>query len=419
MAQLMMVTNSCEFPVPAILKPEVLFTGKQALSLVLPCVTYKGPESVVIWNGQLLDGILTSKHLGPSSNGVIQCVCKVISSARALQFMNEMQLLCNTWLETQGLSVGLSDCLCDEKTLAKINKAMNARLEHANQVEARGKLIGVPFAQREQKVSRILGQMLPIAGSYVQQGMRPSNVLGLMIASGAKGNPINLSQISATVAQQSVEGQRMFNQHCPSERSIAYFPPGADDAASRGFVRHSYVQGLTFEEMFFHISCISFVALCAMIVRINVLFFILLTQTTDNKSLPKAVANLEAECTLRNDLPRKNSCLDQQDKCNKRGMRWEHKKQAMETLWKQIRKCFAPQLGCRFHISHGTKLVQCLLHGTVRPQHKQPRLRTVSHAYKFFRLLCSIVDPSRKKNNKINEKIFCHFAVQKKRCSAH
>ena len=238
-------------PIPAILKPVPLWTGKQAMSLILPpiCLVKK---DVTIRYGHLLQGTLCKQTLGATSGGIIDVTCKMIDNETALRFMSDCQRLVNSWMEEYGFSVGISDCLIDAATQQKIDGAVDACLAHIAKVEAVGKSLSIPFKYREGHVSSILSKMLNVTGGLVQEQIKPDNALMAMVTAGSKGNPINISQISGCVGQQSIEGHRIFDEDNPTDRTLACFPHGADTAVSRGFVRHSYIKGLSPAEVFFH-----------------------------------------------------------------------------------------------------------------------------------------------------------------------
>jgi DNA-directed RNA polymerase beta' subunit len=252
-AQLMMtIPNLYEFPIPAFLKPEPLWTGRQALSLVFPDFNYTNGE-VVIWRGELLSGVLTKEHLGAVSGGIIHVISKLYSPARALDFMNSIQLLCNSYLETQGISAGLSDCRPDAESRRKIDHLIDKCVDRVQEIETMAKELGVPAARREAQVSGLLGKMLGVAGGILQKTPdRQTNALKMMIAAGSKGNVMNLAQISGLSGQQSLEGKRIANMYRPDDRVLPYFEHSSTDPAARGFVRNSFVQGLTMTQMFFH-----------------------------------------------------------------------------------------------------------------------------------------------------------------------
>lgn len=257
-----------QLPPPAVLKPVPLWTGKQLFSMFLPPVSLKknvsgnstltateklmADETVVIRRGQLLTGKLCKQTLGPSSGGVIHAACKLLEPRTALNFMSDCQRVVNHWLEWQGVSIGLSDCIVDEKTAGKIDATIKACVSHIDEVSATGKQVGIPFHKREREISKILGKMLDITGGIIQAQLSDTNALNAMVKAGSKGNPINISQIMGCVGQQSIEGHRILNETNHDDRTLPCFPPWCDTVESHGFVKNSYVNGLDSTEMFFH-----------------------------------------------------------------------------------------------------------------------------------------------------------------------
>jgi DNA-directed RNA polymerase II subunit RPB1 len=71
-----------------------------------------------------------------------------------------------------------------------------------------------------------------------------------MVDSGAKGGPTNITQMVAALGQQLVEGKRV--QYTLQDRTLPHFPRYDDGVESRGFVQHSFVDGLMPAEFFFH-----------------------------------------------------------------------------------------------------------------------------------------------------------------------
>ncbi|MFX1566478.1 MAG: DNA-directed RNA polymerase subunit A', partial [Promethearchaeota archaeon] len=66
----------------------------------------------------------------------------------------------------------------------------------------------------------------------------------------AKGNPLNLAQMAASVGQQAVRGQRISRGY--RRRTLPHFTQGDLSPQARGFVEASYRKGLNPIEFFFH-----------------------------------------------------------------------------------------------------------------------------------------------------------------------
>src|SRR5207244_13636542 len=71
-----------------------------------------------------------------------------------------------------------------------------------------------------------------------------------MMRGGARGSSVNIGQMTANVSQQSIRGKRILRGY--RGRALSFFKPGDMRAAPRGFVYHSYRDGLDPIEFFFH-----------------------------------------------------------------------------------------------------------------------------------------------------------------------
>lgn len=128
MQLIMFIEESAEvdyftLPTPAILKPICLWTGKQIMSLIMPKVNLiKGQTSkedkstdyaptrdrmVLIQQGEHLIGELTKQVVGSASGGIIHVIFREKGFQAAKDFMSNLQMVVNGWLQTHGFSVGV------------------------------------------------------------------------------------------------------------------------------------------------------------------------------------------------------------------------------------------------------------------------------------------------------------------------
>jgi DNA-directed RNA polymerase II subunit RPB1 len=70
------------------------------------------------------------------------------------------------------------------------------------------------------------------------------------VVAGSKGSYLNISQMTACVGQQNVEGKRI--PFGFKDRTLPHFTKDDHSPESRGFVENSYLRGLTPQEFFFH-----------------------------------------------------------------------------------------------------------------------------------------------------------------------
>ncbi|KAF9977602.1 DNA-directed RNA polymerase II subunit rpb1 [Actinomortierella ambigua] len=261
-------------PTPAILKPKPLWTGKQILSMVIPkginCITYHsthpdneetdispGDTKVIVENGELLAGIVCKKTVGTSGGGLIHVIMNQHGPEVAKTFFNGCQTVVNYWLLQNGFSIGIGDTVADRETVigitsiignAKANVAELILQAQQDKLECKpGMTLRETF---ESNVNKVLNTARDDAGKMAQQSLREDNNVKQMVVAGSKGSYINVSQMTACVGQQNVEGKRI--PFGFKYRTLPHFTKDDHSPESRGFVENSYLRGLTPQEFFFH-----------------------------------------------------------------------------------------------------------------------------------------------------------------------
>lgn len=239
MCNMCMWVEGAQLPEPAL--PGPLWTGLQCMSLLFP-KDFNWKDT--IYQGQLLKGPLGKKALGRSHGSIIHRLYNDYGPDRTCQFINELQRLNHLWFSGQGFSIGIGDMRITPETAAKV------RQECAD-IDAKAEELRVKHgADAEPKINRMLNQTRDSMGKIAQQSMTPDNCLGLMVRSGSKGSMVNILQIMACVGQQNCSGKRM--QATVSNRTLPMFKPHDDSVRSRGFVKHSYIDGLEPDEYWHH-----------------------------------------------------------------------------------------------------------------------------------------------------------------------
>ncbi|KAF3333639.1 DNA-directed RNA polymerase II subunit 1-like protein [Carex littledalei] len=261
-------------PAPAILKPRPLWTGKQVFNLIIPkqinlirmaawhseaetgFIT-PGDTLVRIEKGELLSGTLCKKTLGTGGGSLIHVIWEEVGPDAARKFLGHVQWLVNYWLLQNGFSIGIGDTIADAATMEKINetisKAKNDVKELIKQAHDKnlepepGRTMMDSF---ENRVNQVLNKARDDAGASAQKSLSESNNLKAMVTAGSKGSFINISQMTACVGQQNVEGKRIPFGFI--DRTLPHFTKDDLGPESRGFVENSYLRGLTPQEFFFH-----------------------------------------------------------------------------------------------------------------------------------------------------------------------
>lgn len=255
-------------PQPAIFKPRPMWTGKQILSLVLPAglnlsrgsdegFSPLNDDGLMISGGELMYGLMNKKSVGATGGGVIHIIFNEKGWEAAMSFFNGAQTVVNYWLLHNGFSIGIGDTIPDRETIARIEMAVNKQKEEvaeitrsatANELES---LPGMNVRETfESKVSKALNNARDDAGRVTEESLKDHNNARQMALSGSKGSTINISQMTAVVGQQSVEGKRI--PFGFKYRTLPHFTKDDYSPESRGFVENSYLRGLTPTEFFFH-----------------------------------------------------------------------------------------------------------------------------------------------------------------------
>ena len=257
-------------PRPAILKPRPRWTGKQVTSMIIPKIInyYKGSEDeeqvapfnddgVLIQQGEMMYGLPTKQVVGAAAGGIVHLCYNEIGPYGAMDFLNSCQRVVNYWLLHNGHSMGIGDTIPDAATIDAVQARVNYRKElvqELTELATNDKLERLPgMSVRdtfESKVSQELNVARDEAGKEAQATLKDINNAVTMSRSGSKGTAINISQMTALVGQQIVEGKRI--PFGFKYRTLPHFTKDDYSPEARGFVENSYLRGLTPTEFFFH-----------------------------------------------------------------------------------------------------------------------------------------------------------------------
>lgn len=255
-------------PRPAIYKPRPRWTGKQIVSMIIPKIINLNvggakegnplkDEGVLIQQGELMYGLLTKKIVGAAGGGIVHLCYNEIGPHGAMDFLNGCQRVINYWLLHNGHSIGIGDTIPDRVTVDKVQTVINKEKDEVrrltqmatdNELEA---LPGMNIRETfENKVSKALNTARDNAGTATEKSLKDINNAVTMARSGSKGTTINISQMTALVGQQIVEGKRI--PFGFKYRTLPHFTKDDYSPEARGFVENSYLRGLTPSEFFFH-----------------------------------------------------------------------------------------------------------------------------------------------------------------------
>ena len=241
------------------------YSGRDVISMILPKINYfKGAENeneiVRIKKGKWLNGMAKKDVVGSASGSLIHIIANDMGVYAAAQFLNEVQRVANTHLLNTGFSVSLGDCITTKEEREYIHNIITKAKAEArtfiNLTQARAKSSKTIQLrdEYENKMFGILNKARDDAGKYAKENLKLMNGLNFMVNMGSKGNYINICQIMAAVGQQSI-ADKMKQGRVPfglEYRTTPHFTKFDDGPESRGFISHSYLEGLSPHEFFYH-----------------------------------------------------------------------------------------------------------------------------------------------------------------------
>ncbi|KAK3310240.1 DNA-directed RNA polymerase II subunit RPB1 [Chaetomium strumarium] len=257
-------------PLPAILKPRPRWTGKQIISMIIPKIInihmnsdqpdrdhpFKD-DGLLIQQGEVMFGLLSKKSVGATGGGIVHLCFNELGPQGAMDFLNGCQRVVNYWLLHNGHSIGIGDTIPDAKTIELVQKHIDQQkgeVAHLTELATNNELEPLPGMNIretfENKVSAALNTARDKAGTTTEKSLKDLNNAVTMARSGSKGSAINISQMTALVGQQMVEGKRI--PFGFKYRTLPHFTKDDYSPEARGFVENSYLRGLTPTEFFFH-----------------------------------------------------------------------------------------------------------------------------------------------------------------------
>ena len=236
--------------------------GREIFSALLPedfeYVGFsKGKNPVVIKKGMLMEGIIDQASIGQEKGDLVRSLFAKIGSNKSLGILGKMFRLGIAVLLYNGFTTSISDTdlpkevsdKCKE-TIYNAERRVTQLIEQADKKELEP-LPGLSLeATLEIKIMEVLNKARSRVGEIIQESDLVLNSTIIMALSGARGNFLNLSMMTACVGQQSWRGRRIEIGY--KNRPLAIFPKGDISPRARGFIKRGYKEGLNPEEFFMH-----------------------------------------------------------------------------------------------------------------------------------------------------------------------
>ena len=267
---------------PITIDPVPLYSGKDIFSSLFPddlnlkvkskfckkCDVCKEEDCeydayVEIKNGRLITGTIDENSFGAlQPNSILQRIIKDHGNARGRLFLDSATKMLLYVIRQNGITMGLDEVYVhghaaeEIKTILREANEESAKLIKAFNENDTTILKRAPGRSMRETLELRIRQVLAEAGKKAEEcaaefiGDEAHSVI--MTKSGARGNIINLGQMSAVVGQQAIRGERINRGYVGSNRTLPHFKVNDLSPKSRGFVSSSFRNGLKPAEFFFH-----------------------------------------------------------------------------------------------------------------------------------------------------------------------
>ncbi|MEM0057085.1 MAG: DNA-directed RNA polymerase subunit A', partial [Candidatus Geothermarchaeota archaeon] len=238
-------------------------SGRILISLLLPkTFTYslksRTDEDVIIKEGLLIKGIIDKKSIGvEEADTVLHRLVREYGNEYGGWFITNLVRILDSYLSRKGFSMGASDLILPKETQAEINKIIEEAKKKVDELIERyrsGKLEPIRGLTLEEsleyRVHEVLADARTRAGKIAMEALGKRNPLYIMTISGARGQELNIAQLTALLGQQTIRGKRIMRGY--GTRTLTTFKENDIGAEARGFISSSFIKGLTPVEFFFH-----------------------------------------------------------------------------------------------------------------------------------------------------------------------
>jgi DNA-directed RNA polymerase subunit A' len=213
---------------------------------------------ILIRDGVLVSGIIDKKAFGAEvPDSVLHRILKEYGADRTRQFLDSVTRMLTTNITLRGFSMGASDIDIPIDAEDKIESILSTAKKNVLKVIKKyedGTLERQAGRTEEEtleaQIMEILSKARTDCSDVSAEYLEADNEALIMAKTGARGNMLNLGQMSACVGQQAVRGQRI--QRGYKDRVLPFFKPGDLSAEAHGFVDSSFRSGLNPIEFFMH-----------------------------------------------------------------------------------------------------------------------------------------------------------------------
>ncbi len=244
--------------------------GISIFSLILPDdlnLDYKAsiydpdlPETdtiVRIRNGKILQGTVDGRSISAFKGRILDTVVREYGPDEGRKFLDNVTKVSLGAISQLGFSTGIDDQDIPEDASNQIKEGLQSASDAVAKLVRsyhEGILTQLPGRSLEETLEveamKVLAKARDIAGEIAGKHLGLGNSAVIMAKSGARGSMLNLSQMSGSIGQQAVRGERISRGY--ENRTLPHFKRGDKGSEAKGFVKSCFKDGLTPTEYFFH-----------------------------------------------------------------------------------------------------------------------------------------------------------------------
>ena len=210
-----------------------------------------------IENGKYIRGQAEKGVFASGTKGILNRVCNDFGNMACAKYIDDLQRVITEYMKTSAFSVGISDLVSNKNTSDRIASMISSKMEEVQNITDKVHL-GIMenntgrsnYTEFETQVGNVLNDTTGQTGKIAVDSLNSDNRFVMIVKSGSKGSMLNISQMISCVGQQSIDGKRV--PYGFDNRTLPHFRKYDDSPGARGFVKNSYISGLTAPELFFH-----------------------------------------------------------------------------------------------------------------------------------------------------------------------
>ena len=226
----------------------------------IPFIKYDSSETLtVIKQGKMLQGVLDKNAVGAKKNGgLFHIISREYGAQKALEMIYLLQQITLKYLLYSGFTVGTGDLIPNIQAIDQIHELV-ASVELESSIITDKLIRGEIIPPIDSNIHNFY-ELLQINALKVNEyeifrwilgtTSPESNGFFKMISVGSKGNNPNLIHVAGVIGQTTINGERIKEQFAYG-KTLPYFARFATEPAVFGFVKNSYINGMTSSEYIF------------------------------------------------------------------------------------------------------------------------------------------------------------------------